>query len=38
VLSERKKKDLQALYDRLLEKYTVKIDPSPAAQSVGAAQ
>jgi parvulin-like peptidyl-prolyl cis-trans isomerase-like protein len=38
VLLERKKKELQNLYDRLLEKYTVKIEPLPATPATGAAK
>ena len=38
VLLERKKKELQALYDRLLEKYTVKIESLPAIPNGGAAK
>jgi hypothetical protein len=34
---EREKREIQNLYDRLLEKYTVKVDPLPAANS-GAAK
>ena len=36
VQRERKKKELQSLYDRLLEKYTVKIAPLPTLPSGGA--
>lgn len=36
VLLEHKKKELQALYDRLLEKYTVKIEPVPVVPNGGA--
>ena len=36
VLLERKKKELQNLYDRLLEKYTVKIEPLPPSANAGA--
>ena len=36
VLLERKKKELQTLYDRLLEKYTVRIEPLPATPTGGA--
>jgi len=32
VLLERKRKELQNLYDRLLEKYTVKVEQMPAEQ------
>jgi hypothetical protein len=38
VLLDRKKKELQALYDRLLEKYTVKIEPLSSVPSGGAAK
>jgi helix-turn-helix protein len=38
VFLEHKKKELQKLYDRLLEKYTVKIGPVPALPSGGAAK
>jgi hypothetical protein len=36
VLLERKKKELQNLYERLLEKYTVKIEPLPPPANNGA--
>ena len=36
VLLERKKKDLENLYTRLLEKYTVKIEPLPPPPATGA--
>ena len=35
VLLERKKKELQNLYERLLEKYTVKIEPLPPPANNG---
>jgi PPIC-type PPIASE domain len=38
VLLERKKKELQSLYDQLLEKYTVKIESLPTVPGGGAAQ
>jgi hypothetical protein len=37
-LLERKKKELQNLYDRLLEKYTVKIEPAPGTEIGSAAR
>ncbi len=36
LLLERKKIELQSLYDRLLEKYTVKIEPLPSVPVAGA--